>query len=451
MTVGGVQPVAKAERKDTSMTVETILSELAAHVKALGEQVRGRTDLSIGEAVVLVAPVVRRLGGALVAWLCALGRRWDRADCPECGQPMQPRGQRPRWVTTLFGAVKLNVPRLRCKTCGHESAPLLERSELRCSCTPEVWQEVLEDAVAQPYRKVEERLARFGIEVSDSTVEALVHEVGGELAMWEKEVGEATACGTVSHRAERRPERLYLSVDARSVRVAGEWRELKVGVIYESAARELDGKGEPPPIERLSSYACFGSAEEFLERFAVEMERRGVFQAREVVLIADGAEWIWERLPSLVPMGRKTVQILDFYHAAENLGKAVNAVYGEGSAEGRRLFERLRKRLKVGDRKAVVQVLEQLRERARGDAARRVVNNVLAYVRRHWERMSYFQLRCDGYHIGSGPVESQCKRLGQRVKGPGMNWQPEGLAALLAVDNQRQRQRLAGQTWARAA
>jgi len=421
------------------MAIETILDELGAQVKELSEQVRGRTDLSIGAAVQLVGPLLKRLGAELVACLCEQGSRYDSATCEACQRPMVREGRRPRWVMTCFGPVLLQVQRLRCPRCGQERAPLLERSELRCGCTPELWTDVVGQAAEKPYRRVEADLSARGVELSDSTVEALVTEVGGELVAWEEEVAEATARGEVTHRAERAPERLVVSVDARSCHVAQEWRELKVGVIYETAARGLDGKGQPPPPERVSCYAYFGSAEEFLKRFYVELERRGVFQAQEVVLLCDGAEWIWDRLPSLVPMGRKVVQILDFFHAAENLQKAVTAVYGEGSEAGKKLFRELRRRLKLGNRRAVAAALEQLRDQAPHEAARRVVKNVLAYVRRHWQRMSYFQFRCDGYHIGSGMVESQCKRLGQRVKGPGMHWNPAGLAALLALDSHRHR------------
>ncbi len=68
------------------------------------------------------------------------------------------------------------------------------------------------------------------------------------------------------------------------------------------------------------------------------------------------------------------------------------------------------------------------------------LNRVLGCLRRHWERIRYLEFRSQGDHIGSGVVERQCTGLGQRVNKPGMNWHPAGLASLLAVDNERQRQ-----------
>lgn len=422
------------------MTVETIVGEMDEQVKRLGQQVTGRSDLRIGEAVALAAPLVMAFGRLLVAWLCELGSRYERAECPGCGRPMRRHGRRQRTLMTGFGAVRVGVPRLRCRGCRREVAPLLERSELRGGCTPEVWSEAVELATEVPYRRVEEVLGRHGMEVSDSTVEALVKEVGGELAAAETAQAEATERRLASHRAVQAPERLYVSVDGRSARVSAEWRELKVGVVYETAAREWDEDGRPPAAERIGSFAHFGSVEEFCKRFYVELERRGVFQAQEVVLVADGAEWIWQRVRALLPVGTRVVEILDFYHAAENLAKAVTAVYGEGTAAGQECFRRLRWRLKTGQRRAVMALLRELGARAPSADAEGTVNRVLGYFRQHWERIRYLEFRSQGYHIGSGVVESQCKRLGQRVKGPGMNWHPAGLAALLAVDNERQRQ-----------
>ena len=427
-------------RKDTSMTAEQIVDELSACVKGLGEKVQGRSELSIGEAVLLAMPLVRRLGELLVGWLCEVGSRYDRAECPKCGRRMRRWGHRPRTVMTWFGPVRLRVPRLRCGECGEEASPLLERSRLRCGCTPEVWTEVVEEAAGDPYREVEARLARFGIEVSDSTVEALVKEVGGELSAREAAEAEAAArLESVPH-SERCPERLYVSVDMRSVRVDGDWREVKVAAFGETPVCGCDADGEPPKLERVSSFSYFGGVDEFMRRVYVELVRRGVWQAREVVLVADGAAWIWDRLPGLVPLGTKTVEVLDFYHAAENLQKAVTAVYGEDGAEGRAWFEALRDRLRRGLWRQVTEQLAAWAERPLGSERQKVVANALAYFRGHRHRMRYLGLAADGYQIGSGVVESQCKRLGQRIKGPGMNWTPEGLAALLAVNNHCQRQ-----------
>ena len=47
----------------------------------------------------------------------------------------------------------------------------------------------------------------------------------------------------------------------------------------------------------------------------------------------------------------------------------------------------------------------------------------LHYFTTNAYRMMYATFKNNGYHIGSGSVESACKQYGQgRLKGPGMRW-----------------------------
>ena len=49
------------------------------------------------------------------------------------------------------------------------------------------------------------------------------------------------------------------------------------------------------------------------------------------------------------------------------------------------------------------------------------------YFRNHQHRMDYPRYIANGWQIGSGPVESGCKRLvTQRLKGAGMRWKERG-------------------------
>ena len=52
-------------------------------------------------------------------------------------------------------------------------------------------------------------------------------------------------------------------------------------------------------------------------------------RAAEVIVLADGARWIWSMVEDLLP---HAVQILDFSHAKQYLWEAGKIIYGEGSA-----------------------------------------------------------------------------------------------------------------------
>jgi hypothetical protein len=228
-----------------------------------------------------------------------------------------------------------------------------------------------------------------------------------------------------------RPERLYIEVDGFKANVERAWREPRVGLCFETAQEEADEDLVPPPATRVSVVAALARADEILALLAAEAQRRGVMRAREVVLVADGAPWIWERLRGLAPPWAKVTEILDWYHLCENLAKAVKAAYGErGNAWW---LERLEEAAWAGDSNELLRLLRSLRDRAPAGERQRQAANVISYVQYHRGRMNYRQLELDGYHVGSGNVESRCKQLGLRVKGAGMNWSEDGLNAVLAL------------------
>ena len=58
-----------------------------------------------------------------------------------------------------------------------------------------------------------------------------------------------------------------------------------------------------------------------------------------------------------------------------------------------------------------------------GGSAREVWQETVTYFENQGHRMDYPRYRALGWQIGSGPVESACKRVvGQRLKCAGMRW-----------------------------
>lgn len=149
-----------------------------------------------------------------------------------------------------------------------------------------------------------------------------------------------------------------------------------------------------------------------------------------VVKLADGAEDNWTFLSRAIPMG---AEVLDFFHAAEHLGDALAAAYGEGSRDARMRFEELREVLR-DDCGGVEQVIRTLAYLCRKHPQRKRIKNALAYFRKHRHRMRYFELKEAGLPIGSGPVEAACKTLvAQRMKNSGMRWGTHGGQGILTI------------------
>lgn len=90
------------------------------------------------------------------------------------------------------------------------------------------------------------------------------------------------------------------------------------------------------------------------------------------------------------------------------------------------------KELWAGRVEAVIVALhrESRREGEAGEAARSEIH----YFETNKARMRYAECRTRGYPIGSGTVESACKRLiGARMKGAGMCWGKPGAQGVLTL------------------
>jgi hypothetical protein len=147
-----------------------------------------------------------------------------------------------------------------------------------------------------------------------------------------------------------------------------------------------------------------------------------------VVKVADGAPDNWSYLGETLPLG---VEVLDFYHAAEHLGAALSAAYGEGTLTYQERVETLCTVLR-DEPDGVDKVMGALGRLRTRYPHRQAIHKALAYFREHRHRMHYADLRARNLPIGSGVVEAACKTLvSQRVKRSGMRWRMEGGQAIL--------------------
>lgn len=158
------------------------------------------------------------------------------------------------------------------------------------------------------------------------------------------------------------------------------------------------------------------------------MIRRGVDPAVEgLVCLGDGAPGIWSQYALHFP---HRVEILDWYHACEHLWATGNGVFGEGTQQAKGWVEAQEGLLWEGKVEEVVANLVALSQGPGGEAAQEQIH----YFQTNKERMRYHQFRAQGYPIGSGSVESACKRLiGARLKGSGMRWSKQGSQSVLAL------------------
>jgi len=212
------------------------------------------------------------------------------------------------------------------------------------------------------------------------------------------------------------------------------FKDAKVAAI---SAVQWEEKQQQSTCTRSSYVTGVEHADEFFLRIWVEMHRRCKdLGSLRLVFLADGAEWIWDRVGDLsagVPPGR-VILVLDFYHASERISDLCKVLYGEGTQQYWRQYKLWRDLLYQG---AVTQVLEQMRKIQAGcgdDAKRKELGNQIHYFKTNRQKMRYDEYRKMGVPIGSGTVESACKHLiGRRMKLSGMTWSEKGAKGMLQI------------------
>jgi hypothetical protein len=206
------------------------------------------------------------------------------------------------------------------------------------------------------------------------------------------------------------------------------WRETMVGTLA-----FYDAEGQRQHTIYLAATPEYGKAK-FLGHLEAEIVRaRARFPDAHYVGIADGAKGNWEFL------GRHTdVQVTDFWHAAEYLGKAAVVLYRGHPRTKEAWLEEACHRLKHEEGGAGW-VLKQLRRLARERPWAKDdedVQRAITYFTNQSGsgRMDYAGRVAANQPIGSGVTEAACKVIvKQRLCGSGMKWTEDGAAVVLSL------------------
>jgi hypothetical protein len=259
-----------------------------------------------------------------------------------------------------------------------------------------------------------------GVRVDDNTIQRTAERAGQVLLDREDHAVQQALESREPPAPRVEPRRLYVSADGTTAPTMEGWREVKCGAVYWE---------DPVQGHQCQYVGRIEGCEDFGRRLWHLACECGLRQAAEVVVLGDGAPWIWNQAQLRLS---RAVQILDWYHASEHVWLCANGLYGEGTADAKTWAE---SKLKVLYEHGGQAMLESLQRsgRARGTPPE-PLEGLTGYVTSNVERMDYPAYRAAGLHIGSGPVESACKRLvNGRLKGPGMKWKVCGADAILAL------------------
>ena len=204
-------------------------------------------------------------------------------------------------------------------------------------------------------------------------------------------------------------------------------REVKLGCVFTQQSTDEEGRPLRDP-DSTTYVSSFAQAKDFGPLIRAEALRRGMALATVVVLLGDGASWIWELARTCFSFA---VQIVDFFHACEHLTVLADALFGKGTEQAKDYQNRWRAYLEVDQVGAVIVEAHGWLSQS---ADTKETLKAIGYFENNKSRMLYGTFRANGYFIGSGVVEAGCKTVvGQRAKESGMLWSLNGADHVLAV------------------
>ncbi|MFL5664968.1 MAG: ISKra4 family transposase [Ktedonobacteraceae bacterium] len=401
-----------------------------------------------------------------------------------CGHPQQLEGYRPKQVLTLLGKVTFRRGYYRCvvaedpaerpargageadasqeQACAHGEAPADVLWGLQGQRTSAGVQQAvsylcasstLEEAAETFSRLLPLQMsARQALNLMQPLGKALQQQEDEQVrALWEQAL-QARTGGLVDSTSPPDPiDRLYIELDGVLARLrrgsvpmeeqerkrkGDVYREVKVGAVFE-ATRGPERSGLAPGVfvdqaGHKHYVARRAKAEDFGKLLYALAVKYGLQRAHQLVVLGDGAAWIW-RLVAEHFAG--AVQIVDIWHAREHVWKVARAVFGANTPEASAWAEHACSLLVEGKIEELVEEIVVLPPVPPEPGTSRSVPEIERdYFISNAARMRYPAFRAQGMHVGSGIAEAACKTVvSTRAKRTGMRWTPEGLDAVLAV------------------
>ena len=344
-------------------------------------------------------------------------------------------------VNSLLGHISINRQLLHCRHCHEGYSPFDKMLEIN---EDHKVTKGLTDAVCDfaqrmsSFKEASYMLEKYlGIKISDSLIQTISEEIGKKL--FEKDKKEAKDLFENQYKViEHVPGnikkgRLYIEADGSMLHIRGEgWKEIKLGMIFKDD-KILNKDKERHIIIEKDYVGFFGSAEEFKKMLFAAAVKNGYMDVKEVVILGDGAAWIWNMANELFP---DAVFILDYYHFEEHVYECANIVHPEDEVNKKRFAKEI---IDGFMNNKIDYTIENLKpEKCSDKVVSDKVRGLKTYLENNSDKMNYKEFKDKGYFIGSGAIEGGQKHvLQQRLKLAGMRWSKSGaqyIASLRCAD-----------------
>ena len=286
-----------------------------------------------------------------------------------CGHHQQVVDYRTKQILTLMGKVEFRRAYYQCQQA-NEPAGENEEGKPLCSdrapadqgwgieqrrTTPGVQEAISYLCARLTFEEAAETFSRFlPLQMTARQAHNLMEPVGKALAEQEEHVLKALFAQAAhkhsteheqdEHRAFKSIERLYIEMDGIMERVrrgsvdmeekekarkGDVYREIKVGVIFEAERGRERSELAPEvwidtPKQNSMHYVARRTARGDFDQLLYGLAcQSGLQHAKQIVILGDGARWIWKQAEEHFP---GAIQIVDLYHAQEHVWQVARAV-----------------------------------------------------------------------------------------------------------------------------
>lgn len=462
------QAMALAQAQLAEVEVQAWLKDMNARL----EVIFAHPEQNLGEIEEQLARSVKEPLRRLAQRAAQVKANAVPCQCPECQGHLQQQRHLGRTVHSRFGPLTIWRRYGFCPRCGKWHFPAdyalgLGRKAPASPYLQEISALLVSKMPAEQAVLVAERL---GLDLSRCALHQEAHRQGlkaqewraqfvGQLDTWEQiqQLASAAAEGPPTQ-----PFTLVIEIDAWDIRERDDWGKTKElrqqgkkparwHWVYMATVFRLDHRGQTAGKRAVITQRGYAATRLGIEALSAQLYRealaRGLGQAQLVLVIADGALWIWNLAQDRFPNAR---QRLDLFHAEEHLWAVAHDLYGHDNPEAAAWVQPLLQQVRDDQTVAVIAGLNELKPRLL-EAQQKKVQTQIQYFEDNAPRMKYKEIleardACEkgnatepqkelaNHPVGSGAIESACRQYQCRFKRTGQFWTIAGDEALMSLE-----------------
>ena len=375
-------------------------------------------------------------------------------NCPVCAAKLtRVTHGHERTVQTRFGPIKVKRTRGWCRRCKAWRFPADHALGIQeaGSASPSVQEMAALVGSKMPMTEASAVIKRLtGVDLPRATVDREARRQGRRAQDKRQRLDEQMRTAEAGQQSqslesELEPFTLVIEIDAWNIRERDEWGRSQerraagqeptrwhwvYGATCFRLSQRVRTASKRPMILSRGTVMTRQGIDALRDQLFAEALRHGLAKAAKVLVVADGAVWIWNLVSDRF---ERAAQRLDLFHAKEHLWTVARELHPEDEQAASSWVRPLLKDLERDEGARMMATLATLAKKLRGKR-RQVVQKEINYFGANLHRMKYKQGAKRGEPLGSGAIESTCRQYQCRFKRPGQFWTTQGDEALMCLE-----------------